>query len=361
MMNQLRPRTFGYRGRSRLDMEDEGETAEPMIAESSADAFFVTSAGQGEIRNVPLPPPGPEDAVIRCLYSGISRGTETLVFRGRVPQSQYQAMRAPFQEGDFSAPVKYGYAAVGLVESGPPGLRDRPVFCLHPHQTRFVVPAVSVVRLPDGVPPARAVLAANMETAVNALWDAKPMIGDRVAVIGAGVVGCLVAYLARRMPGTTVQVIDTDDTRSSLVNALGCDFKTPGEATGDADLVLEASGSPAGADLALRLARFEGTVVVLSWFGDEPVPLPLGEDFHARRLTIRSSQVGSVSPARRLTGWNNSRRLEFALSLLTNPVLDGLISGESDFADLPRTMRWLAAAPAGVLCHRIRYSARSSD
>ncbi len=146
--------------------------------------------------------PGPSDVVVETLFSGISRGTETLVFQHRVPPSQYAAMRCPFQEGEFPAPVKYGYSAVGRVVDGPDELLDRIVFVLHPHQTRFVVPASAAVPIPPEVPPGRAVLAANMETALNGLWDAEVMAGDRVCVIGAGVVGLLTGWLASAPPAS---------------------------------------------------------------------------------------------------------------------------------------------------------------
>ena len=161
------------------------------------------------------------------LHSGVSRGTETLVFRGGVPASQYAAMRAPFQDGDFPGPVKYGYLNVGVVEQGPPQLRGRTVFCLYPHQTAYVVPAEAVVVVPDDVPPARAVLAGTVETAVNALWDAAPLLGDRIAVVGAGMVGCCVARLLAGFPGCRVTLVDVDAARADVAAALGVDFALP--------------------------------------------------------------------------------------------------------------------------------------
>ena len=176
---------------------------------SSAQACWLVEPGRAELRTETLPEPTADQVRVRTLHSGISRGTETLVFRGEVPASEFERMRAPFQAGDFPGPVKYGYSSVGIVEAGPAALLGRAVFCLFPHQTRYVVPADAVHVLPDGVPPARAVLAANLETAVNALWDAAPRVGDRIAVVGGGVVGLLVAWLAGRMPGCAVQVVDT--------------------------------------------------------------------------------------------------------------------------------------------------------
>ena len=168
--------------------------------------------------------------LVRTLRSGVSRGTETLVFRGGVPPSQYAAMRAPFQEGDFPGPVKYGYLNVGVVEDGPPELRGRTVFCLHPHQTAYVVPAAAVTVVPDGVPAARAVLAGTVETAVNALWDAAPLVGDRVAVVGAGMVGCCVARLLAGSRGSQVTLVDVDPAGPTVAAALGVDFALPDDA-----------------------------------------------------------------------------------------------------------------------------------
>jgi threonine dehydrogenase-like Zn-dependent dehydrogenase len=289
---------------------------------------------------------------VRALYSGVSRGTESLVFAGRVPASEYGRMRAPFQEGDFPGPVKYGYSSVGLVERGPADLAGRTVFCLFPHQTRYVVPATALHALPDGVPPARAVLAANLETALNGLWDAGLRPGDRVAVIGAGVVGCLVAWLAAAVPGCEVELIDVAPGRAAIAAALGLSFAEPGQATPEADCVIHASGTSAGLATALRLAGTEATIVEMSWFGDRDVTLPLGGAFHARRLTLRASQVGSLPPVQR-PRWTHRRRLALALSLLTDGRLDALVSAESAFADLPATLPALAAGVA--LCQRIRY------
>jgi len=291
---------------------------------------------------------------VRSLFSGVSRGTEALVFAGRVPASERQRMRAPFQRGEFPAPVKYGYASVGVVERGPRELEGRRVFTLYPHQTRYVVPAAAVHVLPDGVPPERAVLAANLETAINGIWDARPHVGDRVTVVGAGTVGCLAAWIAGRIAGCEVELVDTNPRRGAIAKALGVGFKMPADASDGADVVIHASGSSAGLALALRVAAFEATIVEMSWHGAGEVPVPLGEAFHARRLTIASSQVGTVAPSQRAR-WSTRRRMTLALSMLTDPALDVLITGESPFDALPQVMAQLAAEPGDALCHRIRY------
>lgn len=293
---------------------------------------------------------------MRTLHSAVSRGTEALVFRGEVPAGEAQRMRAPFQAGDFPAPVKYGYCSVGVVEAGPPPWPGRTVFCLHPHQDRYVVPTAAVHEVPAAVPAARAVLAANMETAVNALWDAPPRLGDRVTVVGAGVVGLLAAWLAARVPGVVVEVVDVQPTRRAVAEALGARFAAPEDATPDADLVLHASGSGTGLATALRLAGFEATVLEMSWHGSQPVTLPLGEAFHARRLTLKSTQVGHVAAAQR-GRWDHRRRMALALSLLADPVLDALVTDHAPFATLPQVLARLAKGPTGTLCQRIDYPA----
>jgi 2-desacetyl-2-hydroxyethyl bacteriochlorophyllide A dehydrogenase len=325
-----------------------------VAADDDARAFWIAEPGRGEVRRERLPEPAADEVVVRSLFSGISRGTEALVFSGRVPVSERRRMRAPFQRGEFPAPVKYGYASVGEIERGPRELHGRNVFVLHPHQTRYVVPVEAVHVLPDGVPPQRAVLAANLETAINGVWDARPHAGDRITVVGGGTVGCLVAWIAARMPGCEVELVDTNPARSAVVRALGVRFAAPADASEDVDVVIHASGSPAGLALALRVAGFEATIVEMSWYGADVVPVPLGEAFHARRLTIQSSQVGRIAASQRAR-WDTRRRMALALSMLDEPALDVLITGESGFDDLPQVMAKLASAPGDTLCHRIRY------
>lgn len=321
----------------------------------SARAFWLRSPGHGEIRDVALAGPAEGEVLVRTLYSGVSRGTETLVFRGGVPQSQHAAMRAPFQEGDFPGPVKYGYLNVGVVEEGPRELVGRTVFCLYPHQSRYAVPVSAVTVVPERVPAERAVLAGTVETAVNAVWDAAPLIGDRIAVVGGGMVGCSVAALLARFPGVRLQLVDPDPARAKTAEALGVDFAAPGDALGDCDLVVHASATEQGLTRSLELLAAEGTVVELSWYGDRRVALPLGEAFHSRRLTVRSSQVGTVSPAAR-AGRGYAERMALALDLLAAPALDALITGESAFEELPELMPRLAAGEIPALCHRINYT-----
>ncbi|HEX6353029.1 zinc-binding alcohol dehydrogenase [Actinophytocola sp.] len=315
-------------------------------------AFWLREPGHGEIRPVELPVAGPGEVSVRTMFSAVSRGTEALVFRGGVPESQHDVMRAPFQEGDFPAPVKYGYLNVGTVESGPTELAGRTVFCLYPHQTRYVVPVGAVTVVPDRVPAARAVLAGTVETALNAVWDAAPQVGDRIAVIGAGMVGAAVAAILARIPAARVQLVDIDPTRAVIAAALGVDFALPGDALDGCDLVVHASASEQGLARALELLRPEGVCVELSWYGDRRVGVPLGEWFHSRRLTIRSSQVGTVSPNRPRT---YAQRLAVALDLLADPSFDALVTSECRFDELPAVLPVLISREPSELCLRVTY------
>jgi len=321
----------------------------------TARSFWLREPGSGEIRSADVPDPGPAEVLVTTTVSGVSRGTETLVFRGGVPESQYDVMRAPFQEGDFPGPVKYGYLSVGVVETGPEHLQGRTVFCLHPHQTSYVVPADAVAVVPDDVPPRRAVLAGALETAVNALWDARPRVGDRVAVVGAGMVGLCVARLLATVPGVEVTVVDVDASRAETATALGARFALPQRAPRDLDLVVHASGTGAGLQTSLDLLAADGTVTDLSWYGDSPVELSLGGRFHSARLGVQASQVGEIAAARRGRR-THADRLALALRLLADPAYDVLLTGESAFDELPEVMGKLASGSIPALCHTIDYS-----
>lgn len=317
----------------------------------TASAFWLNESGKGEVRQVTLAEPGPGEVEVRTLFSGVSRGTETLVWRGGVPENQHAAMRAPFQEGEFPWPVKYGYLNVGVVEHGPEQLRGRTVFCLYPHQTRYVVPETAVTAVPDAVPAARAVLAGTVETAVNAVWDAHPLIGDRIAVVGGGMVGSSIAAVLATFPGARVQLVDADPSRADIARRLGVGFALPDNALDGCDLVFHASATEPGLTTALNLLAPEGRVVELSWYGDKKIAVPLGEFFHSRRLTIRSSQVGTVGRPDR----SYAERMALALDLLADDRFDALITGHSAFEELPGIMPKLADGEIPALCHRIDY------
>ncbi|MGX1785931.1 zinc-dependent alcohol dehydrogenase [Bosea sp. NPDC055332] len=303
-------------------------------ASAQATALWYAAARECVLNTEELPAPGPGDCLVRTLWSGISRGTERLVFEGRVPESEYERMRAPLQQGAFPYPVKYGYCVVGTVDAGPENLLGRTVFCLHPHQDRFVVPLERLALVPEAVPAKRAVLAANMETALNAHWDAGSGPADRIVVVGGGVLGLLVAYIAGKLPGAEVTLVDVDESRAGLAEMLGCRFALPSDCPQDADLVFHASASAAGLATAIGAAAFEARIVELSWYGEGGVAAPLGGAFHARRLQLVSSQVGQVSPSRRAR-FDYARRMQAALALLADERLDALITDEIAFRDAP--------------------------
>jgi threonine dehydrogenase-like Zn-dependent dehydrogenase len=324
------------------------------IVDDRARAFWSVEPGRGELRSETLLQPATGEVLVRTLYSAVSRGTESLVFHGRVPISERQRMRCPYQVGEFPGPVKYGYCSVGRVQAGDAELSGQTVFCLFPHQSAYVVPAGAVLPVPAAVPPERAVLAANLETAVNAVWDAEPRLGDRVSVVGAGVVGCLCAYLLARHPGVAVELVDVRPERAEIARAFGATFALPEYAGRERDLVVHASGREAGLRTSLELAGTDATVLELSWFGDDEISLPLGAAFHARRLGLRSSQVGTVSPRARKR-FDHRARLSLALELCKDPLLDLLIDSEIPFADLPEAMPRLTMPESGSLCCRVRY------
>lgn len=312
-------------------------------------ALWHIAPGVSEIRPAAL---GTGAALVRMTRSALSRGTERLVRAGRVPADQHGPMRGPAQEGDFPFPVKYGYCAVGVVEEGPDDLLGRHVFALHPHQTRFRADPAALLPLPPGLPPARATLTANMETALNAVWDAQLGPGDLIAVIGAGAVGCLVARLAARHPGVQVHLADTIAARAGIASELGVTFLEVGRdrPRRGLDLVFDCSASADGMATGLGMLGDEGTLISLGWHGAGETPLPLGGAFHSRRLRIVSSQVGRIPP-HRAPRWDYRRRLGVAAQLLADdPALDALIGETARFADLPGALdRLLAADAPGVV------------
>ena len=311
-------------------------------------ALWFGSAGQATLRETELPSPQEGEALVKMLFSGISRGTERLVFCGRVPPREFARMRAPFQEGEFSFPVKYGYCAVGLVEEGPAEWIGATVFALHPHQDRFIVPVSALARIPQNIPARRATLAANMETALNAVWDSGAGPGDRIAIVGGGVIGMLVAALCARLPGAQVTLADIAPERRPSAGSLGAGFvdaRASGDAMQDCDIVFHASASAQGLALALASAGREARVVELSWYGDHDIPVSLGGAFHSRRLHLMASQVGEIAASRR-PRWSHARRMAKALDLLDDARLDALVAGEVAFADAAGRMPELLAPDA---------------
>jgi len=317
-----------------------------------ARALWYPGAGKAELRTERLPPLAPGEARVATEYSAISRGTERLVALGKVPESEWQQMRAPLQAGAFPFPIKYGYSAAGIVTAGPEKLVGTRTFALHPHQDHFQVAETQLIAIPDTVPSRRAVLAANMETALNAHWDAGTSPGDCVLVVGAGIVGLLVAYLARRIPGTDVVITDVDPTRAELANALGVTFVAAGDIPVDRRIAFNASATSAGLQTAIDACAFEGRIIELSWYGANAVTVNLGGSFHSRRLQIISSQVGHVAPSHR-SRVKHRDRLERAMALLDDPALDVLVSDSIVFHELPDALPriWSSATLPPVVCY----------
>ena len=252
--------------------------------ELTAQALWYVGPGRAEIRQERLGPLAEGMVRVRARYGGISRGTEALIAAGKVPSSEYARMRTPNMGGSFPFPVKSGYSTVGRVEAGPERLVGHDVFVLHPHQTVFDVPVDAALPVPMNVPISRAVLAANMETALNATWDADPLPSGPIAVVGAGVVGALVGFLCAQERGAQVTLIDIDPARAELARALGLNFATPDDAPLEFELVVHASADPRGLATALDLAGDEATILDMSWYGEGSVPVPLRGAFPSRSL-----------------------------------------------------------------------------
>ncbi|WP_441511947.1 zinc-dependent alcohol dehydrogenase [Bosea sp. TAF32] len=338
-------------------MARELKPATTIDARAKALALWYIAPRECKLNDVALPVPGPADCLVTTLWSGLSRGTERLIFEGRVPPSEHECMRAPFQEGNFPFPVKYGYCAVGRVDAGPPDMLGRIVFCLHPHQDRFIAPRSSLIPVPDSVPPRRAILAANMETALNAHWDAGSAPADRIVVVGGGVLGLLVAWLAARLPGADVTLVDVEPGRAVPAAELGFGFAMPDAAPRDADLVFHTSATAAGLATAVAAAGTEARIVEMSWYGEGTVPATLGCAFHARRLQLVSSQVGMVAASHRAR-WDHARRAAAAMTLLADDRLDAVITEEIAFRDAPQRIPELLAPGAAGLTAAICYETR---
>lgn len=339
---------------ARDDAAQQLKPASSSMASAPATALWYVAPRECALNTETLPEPAAQDCLVRTLWSGVSRGTERLVFEGRVPIGEHERMRAPFQQGAFPFPVKYGYCAVGIVDAGPDHMLGRTVFCLHPHQDRFIAPAESLTLVPATVPPRRAVLAANMQTALNAHWDAGSGPADRIVVVGGGVIGLLVAWLAAKLPGAEVTLVDVEPGRAALAASLGLRFALPADAPSEADLVFHASATAAGLASAIAAAGLEARIVELSWYGDGSVAAPLGGAFHARRLQLISSQVGRISPSRR-PRWDHARRAAAAMALLADDRLDALITDEFPFAEAAARLPPILAPSWQGLTAALRY------
>jgi NADPH:quinone reductase-like Zn-dependent oxidoreductase len=307
-----------------------------------------------EIRSALLKPLTDGEVRVRALFGALSRGTESLVYRGEIPESEYQRMAAPWMSGTFPFPVKYGYCHVGRIEDGPADWIGQLVFALRPHESMYVADVQDVVPLPSGLTPERAVLSANMETALNAVWDASPGPGDNIVIVGGGVVGCLVAYLCAGLKGANVTLVDINPERSVVASTLGVQFALPQKTPMECDVVFHCSASAAGLATAIGAAGEEAQVLELSWYGSRDIGLSLGGAFHSRQIRLQSSQVGHVSASRR-PRWTHRKRLQAAMGMLVDERLDVLLTHSVDFEDLPHHLPNLLGSSSQALCSLIRY------
>ena len=290
----------------------------------SARALFHTAPRRVEIRELPVPRAARGEVVVRTVCSGISTGTERLIFRGDVPQDVALDDTIKALAGTFRYPFPYGYACVGRVE-GQDGL----VFAFHPHQDTFAVAASDLIALP-AVGRAAGTLFPLVETALQVTLDADASYADRVVILGAGTVGLLTALLLKRS-GRRPLCAEPQAWRRDLAARLGIAAVTPEEVEKEVPLVIDASGNAQAPARALEILAHEGTLLIASWFGSQPVPMPLGGAFHRRRLTIRSTQVSTI-PARMSGTWTIARRRAEAAALLPELPLDELCTHAFPFA-----------------------------
>ena len=295
-----------------------------------ARALWHTSASQSQIKEVELS--ANPACVVKSLYSLISTGTERLVSRGQVPHALYASMKVPYMEGEFSFPVKYGYSLVGEVQEGPEEILGKKVHLLHPHQDYCRVQASELTVLPGEVPPLRATLASNLETALNSIWDSGVSVGDRVLVVGFGIIGSLTARLLQSIAGVEVWVYDLDAQRSELASASG--FHIVDRMLYDFDIAFHCSSSSKGLQSCIDHIGFEGKVMEMSWYGEQAVELQLGGSFHQQRKQIISSQVSSI-PSNHRARWDFNRRKAVVMELLKNPAYDQHLGEQVPFDKVP--------------------------
>jgi len=300
---------------------------------NDARALWFTTPGKAVLRSDKIGPPvGDEICTVRSLYSAVSEGSERLVLAGKVPPDLHQSMRVPYMAGDFSFPIKYGYSLVGVVDRGAAHLVGAVVHLMHPHQDICCVDSADVFPVPEGIPPRRAVLASNLETAVTAIWDARPALGERVLVVGFGCIGALIAQVLRGMPGIDLHIVERDEARSHLARNLG--YATAASAGEEQfDLAFHASGSAAGLQVAIDCVGMEGRIVEVSWYGTAETPLRLGGTFHSQRKIIIASQVSHL-PSFQTPRWDRIRRKQLVFSLLRDPAFDRLLDEPISFDKL---------------------------
>ncbi|MEM9671559.1 MAG: zinc-binding alcohol dehydrogenase [Bacteroidota bacterium] len=315
-------------------------------------ALWHLSERESSIRSQSLPPLKTDECLIESLFSLVSSGTETLVANGQVPAELQDSMQVPYMEGSFGFPLKYGYSLVGKVIEGSENLVDRYVHLLHPHQQHCVVKETDVTVIPEGIPPQRAVLASNLETALNAVWDSHLSAGDRVLVVGMGLIGSLVALLASQFPATQIRVAETDPTRQSLAREQGFSLYDPSDTP--FDVAFHSSGSSTGLQTAIDAVGYEGQVIELSWYGTRSAEVKLGGSFHQQRKQIISSQVSQL-PAHRQARWDYRRRKQTVLDLLQDDGWDDFLTATVDFTDVPALFDQLRLGDRSQLSWTLRY------
>ncbi|RMG66652.1 MAG: dehydrogenase [Bacteroidetes bacterium] len=318
-----------------------------------AHACWHLDAQTSAIQPEPLPDLTAGQLRLRARYSLISAGTERLVARGEVPAEIAGDMGVPFMGGAFPFPIKYGYSLVAEIEAPAPQAGQL-VHLLHPHQDRLQVPAGAVFPVPAGVPARRAVLASNLETALNALWDSGLSLGDRALVVGYGLIGALVARLLQRLPAVEVVVQEPDAHRRALAEAQGLAVQA-GPGAQRFDYAFHTSASAGGLQAAIDQTAFEGTIVEMSWYGTRSVPVALGGSFHSQRKRLISSQVSQL-PAGRRGRWDYRRRKAAVFALLQDSAFDALLTDEVPFAGLPDFFQNLRQGTAGGFAWTVRYA-----
>ena len=302
-----------------------------------AHGLWFLGANQFSIREETLRSPSTPYCVVKSICSGISQGTEQLVYSEAVPESIQHQMRCPYMGGDFPFPIKYGYSLVGEVVEGPENIVGRNVHMLHPHQDYGCVHPRDIYLLDDGILPEKAILASNMETAVNAVWDSQVTLGDRVLVVGFGNVGSLVARILSLSMGVEMFVTDTSALKRSMAQKMGFNVCEISQLKEEFDISFNVSASADGLQTAIDAVGYEGKIIELSWYGNRAVSLQLGGDFHIQRKTIISSQVSHI-PSHRLARWDTIRRKKLVFSLLKQPEFEEHVTHNLRFSELPRIL-----------------------
>jgi threonine dehydrogenase-like Zn-dependent dehydrogenase len=298
-------------------------------------ALWHRSASESEIITGDIRKEEGKELLVESFFSLVSIGTERTVALGMVPPEIREQMKVPYMEGSFSFPCKYGYSLVGKIIRGPAGLKNRFVHLMHPHQDMAWVHPSSVFPLPDGIPPRRAVLAGNMETAVNALWDSEISVGDSVLIAGFGIVGALIALLASCIPGVAIVVLETNEKRRSLAAKLGFDlFENFRTGNTPFDAALNTTGDENALQICIDNTGFESQVTEVSFYGTKAVSVRMGGNFHISRKRIAVSQVSNL-PLKKLARWDHLRRKQLVYNLLKDNRFDCLVENAVPFHDAP--------------------------